>query len=262
MRTRIRVLTALTSLLLLALACSLPGATSEPSLSDRAATLVVQTLNAPIPSQSSFTQSPTQPTASPARSPTLPANGTPTGTITPTYSVPMLKVDEPTNCRSGPGPDYQIITTFQPGTSAEIVGRYPENNWWLINNPFGEGTCWIWGQFATVSGSTWTVPSVTPPPPATQGLPTPPSVSSWDYSCAYGSSGPNVTFNLKWSDRATDEIGYRIYRNDELVTELPANSSSFSEVVDIQENEKLTYRLEVYNNAGTSSAAPITFSCQ
>ena len=54
----------------------------------------------------------------------------------------------------------------------------------------------------------------------------------------------------------------RIYRNDKLVTELPPNSSSFSEVVDIQENEKLTYRLEVYNDAGAASAAPISFSCQ
>jgi uncharacterized protein YraI len=258
MRTRIRVLTALIALLLLTVACNLPGATSEPSLNDQAATLVAQTLNASAPSEPSQTQ----PAVTPANSPTLSPNRTPTVTITPTYSVPMLKVDEPTNCRSGPGQDYQVITTFQPGASAEIVGRYPENNWWLINNPFGEGTCWIWGQFATVSGSTWTVPSVTPPPPATQSLPTPPSISNWDFSCAYGSSGPNVTFNLQWSDRASDEIGYRIYRNDELVTELPPNSGSFSEVVDVQENEKLTYRLEVYNNAGASSAAPISFSCQ
>jgi hypothetical protein len=71
-----------------------------------------------------------------------------------------------------------------------------------------------------------------------------------------------VTFNLQWSDRATNETGYRIYRNDKLVTELPPDSSSFSEVVSIKANEKLTYRLEAYNDAGGSSASPITFSCQ
>jgi len=106
------------------------------------------------------------------------------------------------------------------------------------------------------------VPSVSPPPPATAALPNPPSISNWDYSCAYDSSGPNITFNLTWSDRAVDETGYRIYRNNELVTELPPNSSSFSEVVNAAANEKLTYRLEVFNSAGASSASPISFSCQ
>lgn len=259
MKTRKLVLSILTPLLLLISACTFPGLSSEPSLNDQAATFVAQTLNAPAPVEPVQT---VQTTPRPAISPTTGASSGPTATITPTYSVPMLKVDDPTNCRSGPGQNYEIITTFQAGASAEIVGRFPENNWWLINNPFGSGTCWIWGEFATVSGSTWTVPSVTPPPPATPGLPAPPSIANWDFSCSYSGSGPSVTFNLQWSDRATDETGYRIYRNNELVTELPPNSSSFSEVVDVEENEEITYRLEVYNTTGASSASLIKFSCQ
>jgi uncharacterized protein YraI len=248
----------LISLLLLLSACNFPDLFSEPSLNDQAATFVAMTLNAPATGEPVQTAQ----TPRPANSPTQAANSGPTGTITPTYSIPMLEVEEPTNCRSGPGQNYEIITVFQSGASAEIVGRYPENDWWLINNPFGSGTCWIWGEFATVSGSHWTVPSVTPPPPATAGLPAPPSISNWDFSCSFSSSGPNVTFNLTWSDRATDETGYRIYRNDELVTELPPNSGSFSEVVDVEANENITYRLEVFNSTGASSAAPISFSCQ
>jgi hypothetical protein len=259
MKNRLLFLSVMAPLLLLVVACNLPGNPSEPSQNDQAATFVAQTLNATAPGEPGQTPQ----TPRPANSPTTGAtNSGPTGTITPTYSVPMLKVDEPTNCRSGPGQNYEIVTTFQAGANAEIVGRYPENNWWLINNPFGSGTCWIWGEFATVSGSTWTVPSVTPPPPATAGLPAPPSIANWDFSCSFDSGGPNVTFNLKWSDRAVDETGYRIYRNDELVTELPANSSSFSEVVSVEENEKMTYRLEVFNSTGATSASLIIFSCQ
>jgi len=258
MKTRMLVLSGLAPLLLLVFACTLPGIASEPSQNDQAATFVAMTLNASAPGGPVQTAQ----TPRPVNSPTAGGNSGPTGTITPTYSIPMLEVDEPTNCRSGPGQNYEIITVFQSGASAEIVGRYPENDWWLINNPFGEGTCWIWGEFATVSGSHWTVPSVTPPPPTAAGLPAPPSISNWDFSCSYGSSGPSVTFNLTWSDRAADETGYRIYRNDELVTELPPNSGSFSEVVEVEENEKITYRLEVFNSTGVSSASLISFSCQ
>jgi uncharacterized protein YraI len=261
MKTSKYAFTGLILLLLVLSGCNLPFSPSEPSIEEQAATFVAQTLYAPAPSQPGQTSQPPEATR-PASSPTQNISGTPTGTITPTYSVPMLEVEEPTNCRSGPGQDYQIITTFQPGASAQIVGRYPENNWWLINNPFGTGTCWIWGEFATVSGSHWTVPSVSPPPPATEGLPAPPSIANWDFSCAYDSGGPNVTFNLKWSDRAVNESGYRIYRNEELVTELSPNSSSFSEVVSVEENEEMTYRLEVFNATGASSASLIRFKCQ
>ena len=251
-------LAGLTSLLLLLSACNFPGIFSEPSLEDQAATFVAMTLNASAPAGPGETPR----TTLPANSPTQPASNGPVATITPTFSVPMLEVEDPTNCRSGPGANFDIITVFQPGASAEIVGRSAQNDWWLINNPFGTGTCWISGEFATVSGSESTVKVVTPPPPATADLPAPPSISNWEYFCSLGSSGPNITFNLTWSDRAVDETGYRIYRNDELVTELPPNSSSFSEVVDIERNERLTYRLEVFNNTGASSASPISFSCQ
>ena len=72
----------------------------------------------------------------------------------------------------------------------------------------------------------------------------------------------NVTVNLKWTDRAEDESGYRIYRGDELVTELPPNSTAFSEVIDVDAGENITYRIEVVNSAGASSSSPISFSCQ
>ena len=243
--------TVLIALLLMLSACNFPGTASEPSLEDQAATIVVLTLNA------AQTGTPSK-TPEPANSPTLAITRTPTATITPTYSIPLLTVDEPTNCRTGPGQSYDVLFTLLAGATVEIVGRYPTNNYWTVEVQGMDEPCWIWGEYSTVSGSHWTVPSVTPPASATPSPPTAPSISNWDYLCGFG----NVTVNLKWNDRAEDESGYRIYRNDELATELPPNSTAFSEVIDVEAGENIIYRIEVVNGAGTSSSSPISFSCQ
>ena len=174
----------------------------------------------------------------------------------------MLTINEPTNCRTGPGQSYDILFTFNAGAKVEIVGRYPTNNYWTVKVQGLEQPCWIWGEYSTVSGSYWTVPSVTPPATVTPSPPTGPSISNWEYLCGYGTSGPNATITLEWSDRAEDESGYRIYRNDEQVAELPPNSNSFSEVSDVEAGATITYRIEAFNSAGTSSSSTISFSCQ
>jgi hypothetical protein len=240
-------------LCLLLTACNLPETGSNDDLSSQAGTLVALTLAA----QGTPTQENT-----PLPSPTLALTDTPTPTITPTYSVPMLRVNENTNCRTGPGQSFDILFTLLPGTSVEIVGRYPTNNYWVVKVQGMDEPCWLWGEYTTASGSTWTVPSVTPPPTATASPPTAPSISNWEYLCGYGASGSNVTVNLKWNDRADDELGYRIYRDDELVTELPANSTTYSETINVEEGEPITYWIEVFNSAGTSSTSKISFTCQ
>jgi len=257
MKTRTLVLTILFPVTLLVFACTLPGLSAPLSTEDQAATLVAQTLNAVAETERA-------PVTLPANTPIQPPSGGPTATITQISSAPVLKVAEPTNCRSGPNTNSEVVTVFQAGAEAEIVGRSQGSDWWLINNPFGSGTCWIPAASATVNGNGSAVNVVTPISPTNVSAkpPSPPSISSWDFSCTYDSGSPNVNFNLKWSDRATDETGYRIYRNNELAAELPANSSSFSEAVPVEANEQMTYRLEVYNNAGASSASLIQFSCQ
>jgi len=240
------------ALLLVLSACNFPGTSPEPSLNDQAATIVALTLNAV-----QKTSTPSK-TLQPVNSPTLSITRTPTPTITPTYSVPMLTVNEPTNCRTGPGQSYDILFTLLAGASVEIMGRYPTNNYWTVKVQGMDEPCWIWGEYSTVSGSIWTVPSITPPATETPSPPAAPSISNWDYTCGFG----NATVNLKWNDRADDESGYRIYRDGELVTELPANSTAFSEVIDVESGEDITYRIEVFNNTGASSSSPISFLCQ
>ncbi|MBN1453244.1 MAG: SH3 domain-containing protein [Anaerolineales bacterium] len=251
MKTNRIALTGLVSLLLMLSACNFPGTSSEPSLDEQAATIVALTLTA------AQTGTPSK-TPQPANSPTLSITRTPSPTITPTYSVPLLTINEPTNCRTGPGQSYDILFTFNPGATVEIVGRYPTNNYWTVKVQGLNEPCWIWGEYSTASGSYWAVPSVTPPATATASPPAAPSIANWEYLCGFG----NATVNLKWTDRAENESGYRIYRNDEQVTELAPNSNAFSEVIDVEEGEDITYRIETFNSTGAASSSTISFSCQ
>jgi hypothetical protein len=70
----------------------------------------------------------------------------------------------------------------------------------------------------------------------------------------------NVT--ILWKDNATDEIGYRVIRDSGVASELPANSSTYTETILLSSGESVTYIIEVYNAAGSMrSAPPIKLTC-
>lgn len=237
--------------LLAASACNFPGSGGGPSLEQEAATIVALTLTSGAERpQGTPTGTPTGPTGS---------TSTPTPTITPTYSVPRLQVNESTNCRSGPGQAFEILYTFLPGASVEIVGHYPQEGYWIVKRPDADGTCWIWGEYSTASGSHWTVPSMTAPSPPTQSPPAAPGNLRYTYFCTLAGE---MTTDLTWSDRAGNEQGYRVYRNGTLVATLPANTTAFNETISININETFSYGVEAFNTSGSSSRPSITFSCQ
>ncbi len=97
--------------------------------------------------------------------PTLPP--TPTLALTSTISIPMVSVSQNTNCRVGPGTAYDIVGALLIGEKAEVVGKYQGGAYWVIKNPDGSGSCWLWGNYATVSGNTAGLPEMTPPPTPT-----------------------------------------------------------------------------------------------
>ncbi len=245
---------ALLALLFLLAACNLP---TQPTLSlqEQAATVVAATLRA-----QSLLATPTAPRSAesmPTVTPTLTLTRTPTPTITPTYSTPLLKVNASTNCRSGPGQTFDILTTFNPGATVEIVGRYPQDNYWIVKNPNG-GICWIWGEYSTATGSHWTVPSMTPPPAPTQSPPVPPGNLRYNFSCTLAGE---VTTSLTWTDRANNEQGYRVYRNGTQVAKLPANATAHVDTF-ISAGGLISYGVSSFNAAGNSAQATISFSCQ
>jgi hypothetical protein len=138
------------------------------------ANAVLATLGSIVTDTPEFTFTPSL-TFTPSPSPTL--------TITQTLSVPMVSVSQETNCRSGPGDPYAILGTLPAGVKAEVVARTDYNDW-IIKLPSNPAiTCWLWGQYATITGDTTTLPKVTPVPSPT------PAASfqvEYEYTCNSG----------------------------------------------------------------------------
>ncbi len=260
MKTASRSRLAILALMGAILACNIPGMAQPISANDQAATAIALTLQAQPTKASDVPVTPTSSTSViPSSTPlSTPTKGTGTATITPTYSTPMLTVLQQTNCREGPGQDYQVVFTYLAKKELEIVGRHDPTNFWLVKTPdTNSGTCWLWGEYVELAGSYWVVPTLTPPPTATLAPPQAPSLTNWTYDC----SGGNLNFSLQWEDRATNETGYRIFRNGEAVVELPANSTAFTESVPTEDGKETTYYLQVYGASGTANSSLIKVSC-
>ncbi len=76
-----------------------------------------------------------------------------------------VTVSSDTNCRTGPSTDFDVVLTMHPGTTATVIGKNTQTNYWIISNAAG-GNCWLWGQYAQVTGDTSSVPDY-PSAPAT-----------------------------------------------------------------------------------------------
>jgi hypothetical protein len=115
----------------------------------------------------------------------------------------------------------------------------------------------MWGEYTEASGSYWMVPTLTPPPTKTLPPPQAPALQKWDYSCGNG----DMTFTIQWEDRATNETGYRIFRNTDMVAELPANSTSWTETIELESGKSVSYYLQVYGPSGTVNTSIIKLEC-
>ena len=176
MRKSTPVLFSLSVLLILAQACGVlnfPAPTEDLNflgtavmstmMSGATQTAAVGVTPTPLISPSPLpTSTPEVPTATP--SPTL----SPTPIFTATPLVPLISVSVATNCRTGPGKVYDRVGGLQVGEIAEVVGRNETGNYWYIRNPSqSNGFCWLWGEYATVTGNFAALPVFTPPPTPT-----------------------------------------------------------------------------------------------
>ncbi len=153
MKPIIRLFTAIMILALGALACNLPSNTgTQPADLSSAMTLAVQTIQAAT--QASLTSVPAN-TAPPAATP----------------STTTVTVSSMTNCRTGPGSNYDLVLVFQPGATAEVVGKDTASNYWIIQTPTG-GTCWLGGTYATVQGNVDALAEMAPPTSEVAAAPT------------------------------------------------------------------------------------------
>ena len=182
---------------------------------------------------------------------------------TPQISTPslsgqaMASVGDVTNCRSGPGTNYERITQILPADQVSIIGFFPPN-YWIVNTALGQ--CWLSGEFTTPSGNFAAVPTVTAPPTPEGDIPEAPTFSKngWTFSC-YGPGSADIS--LAWNDKANNETGYRVLRNGELAAELPANSTTFAETIALNSGQSVGYQVQAYNLIGASSSATANITC-
>lgn len=165
-------LTFITILLITSFSCVLPGTSAPAPAMDQNAinTSIAQDIAArqteavlANPPTSTFTSTPETPTL------TLEPTMSPTLDVTATLETPMISVSTDTNCRVGPGAIFQRVGILLVGETAEIIGREPKGEFWYIRNPDADSGdaeyCWVWGEYATVTGNTLPLLFLSPPPP-------------------------------------------------------------------------------------------------
>ncbi len=114
-------------------------------------------------------------------SPTTP----PQPTATFTLAVPQVSVSTDTNCRTGPGKSYDWVGSLVVGQTANVIAvPIDQRDYVVIQNPNG-GRCWLWLEYANISGDISGLPKWEIPPTPT---PIPGSISGfvWDDKCRTG----------------------------------------------------------------------------
>jgi hypothetical protein len=235
-------------------------------LHGEAQTAAASTLLAMVTPQTSATPLPALTLVLQSSTPSNIPGSQPTHTSTPSYSVPMLTLRDATNCRTGPGLAYEIIVTYPIYQTLEIVGRYDPGNFWLVKSSDSPtGNCWLWGEYADVVGSYWTVAPVTPPPtpiasvtPRASG-PQAPSLGDFRYYC--DEINNTFTFQVTWEDWSSNEAGYRIFRDGWQVAELPAGSTTYTEIIPMPVGQSAEYSVQAFNANGAASMSVQRMIC-
>jgi hypothetical protein len=85
--------------------------------------------------------------------------------IDPNDPTCRAHVNSPLNFRTGPGTNYNVITTLSQGQVIPVTGRLGDNSWYQLNfGNFG----WVSSGFVSLYGSQCVnVPIIAPPPPPT-----------------------------------------------------------------------------------------------
>ncbi|HUH96786.1 MAG TPA: hypothetical protein VLZ89_05470 [Anaerolineales bacterium] len=204
-------------------------------------------------------------------------SGIPTSTVAPPATPPTVTVSSTTNCRTGPNINYDLVMSLQPGLSAEVVGKYTPADYWIIKYPGGGGnSCWLWGQYATVTGDTDGLPEMSPPPmpPTPTPVPTAPNPpKNVGLSCVSVNNSHKVgnfwilswkwTVTLSWKDNSSNENGFYVYKNGSLLATLAANSTSYTDQFNVSlivNGTTWNYGVASFNNYGSSVTKGVTLS--
>jgi len=185
---------------------------------------------------------------------------TPTITPTSTSTVPMASVSVDTNCRTGPGIIYDRVGGLLVGEEAVVVGKFSSGNYWIINNPDSSGTCWLWGEYATVTGNTAGLPEYTQPPTPTPTytptptIPDPPTNISVSKTCTPLVLPQYLLASIiSWEDKSNNETGFNVYRDGVLLTTVGPDTTTLNDTYNINMGTPVIYGVEAVNATGAST---------
>lgn len=185
---------------------------------------------------------------------------------TATSNAVTLTVSQSTNCRLGPAQAFDEVGSLGPGQIAEVIGKDTFDNYWIIKLPDGSGkTCWLWGQYATVSGDTSIVQEIVTPTPkggsvtTAGGKPTAPKIFNTSLKCESAGSDYKYKIGLDWKDNSTNEDKFKIITDAGNFT-APANATHIDFEITLP-GGTIEVKLKASNGAGDSGASTEKFSC-
>ena len=226
--------------------------------------------------------------------PTEDPNNTSANTATPTVSsangvTVVVSVD--TNCRTGPGQAYPSVYGLPVGVIGKVVGKNPSvSNYWVIEIPNSNGgTCWLWGQYATVTGDTTSLkvvavpatptPTKTITPTATKTStptatptntvqvvtkPNAPSNANSSVVCTNLNDGTyKYEVSITWSDNSNNETSFEYSTTfvPSFSLTAPANTTQLNFTEIYPAGSILSVYISARNSAGNSSSVGANLIC-
>ena len=162
-----RITLGVITIMLLAYASGCTTAAPTPDLAATiAVNVAVEQTMAALQTQAAITEIAYQqwnPTETPTLSPT------PTSAYTPTPEKVTLTLSKDTYCRKGVFTKSPFVALMTVGKTYEVLAVDPNDQAYYVVEPDHTFSyCWLWGEYATVSGNVDSLPVYTPQP-----LPTP-----------------------------------------------------------------------------------------
>jgi hypothetical protein len=206
-------------LLALNLACNFPGVEEAATVPD-----ISKPIEEILPAS----------TDAGAMEPPEPSVQSKTPTITPTFTaeIPMVQVTRNTNCRTGWGSDYDLVHILTVGEEAEIVARSSNPDYLVIEVPGSPGReCWLWMEYAQVTGSTEGLPEATPPPTRTPEPTATPDFNFTASAVGISSCGPGESMFLRITNIGASDIAsyYASVTNQDTSETVTNQSNTFGQ---------------------------------
>jgi hypothetical protein len=93
---------------------------------------------------------------------------TPEPSATSTPEIPKAVVNRQSNCRVGPGGNYDRVAVYEAGQKLEVVAQDLGNGFLFVRNPDKpEDLCYLLASSLTITGDTSALPKYTPQPSPT-----------------------------------------------------------------------------------------------